>query len=669
MANRYGNDDRPSSYRDPSQNPGDHAMGGSQYHVAPSFFGAFDAESSFQQPQQQTGNPLLHDVNAFTNIAVRLLTEKDQYKQPGENILQTTLTAEERYLFSEAYKLKKGSLATFPSPGESSHDSLIRRLANAFGDSLLKQIEYPSGQQSHQQSPEWMSQPVRPEYDLSTQQLQMHGYNVYKQQAAPQQHHFQRILTDQSNQSSLQLSQQQRQGNNDEQEAARSDRNMVLSHRRSYDIPQDRGSFQHSDRSRRERKSKSPVRRRSSRSPSRKEIERPKPPTPILKKGLDNKHSVQESVTKVIVQIPKSPIRRGKGEILEMLPLKPIQSENRMNQSHTVLAESKTRQRLMAEIDQTSTLASHSTNQGDRAKYRHHLEGLKIQLETFTAASSVSSLTMHDVGRRNKARATRKSTLPPQEQYYEIDAVLYAETPKPSQPRHGPLSGHLQRPFSPIMEMEDFGIPFHNPSVAQQRRRRSPGKQVTEQRDDRPTADKISENKEVPNSINFDYNLMDVESVFTQWSEEKPVTTLQNGEKPKCAFVTDEHDRTNGQQNLEVDTKKDGNPGSMKVLSPGNLPENFEFEAEVEGRSFTARVPKGGARKGEVFETTITDWRTTTYQEKEIPRHRWKDGLFDCFGYGLDHPMLWNSFLFPQSKSWRRAWFTHEIHCQLTLLF
>lgn len=656
MANRYGNDERPSSYRHPSQNPDYYAMGGSQYHVAPSFFGAFDAESSFNQLQQQTLNPILDDVDSFTKIAVRLITEKDQSNQSGETILQRMLTAEERYLFSDAYKLKKCSLPTFPSPGESAHDMLIRRLANDFGDSLLKkQLDNPSGRQSHLQNPVWNSQPVRPEYDVSTQQLQNHGFNVYKQQETPPQRHFQRILTNQSNLSSLQLSQQQRQENNDEQEAGSPDRNMGLSHRGSCDTSQDRGSIQHSARSRQKRKSKSPVRRIRSHSPSLREIERPKPPTPILKKGLHNNHSAHESVTKVVVQAPKSPIRGGEGKMIEMRPCMPIRSDSRMI-SHALLAESKTRQRLMEEIDRTFTLALQSTNQGDRAKYRDHLEGLKNQLETLTSASFVSSLPMNDVGRRNTTRATMKPTLPPQEKYYEIDAILFNESQKPSQAHHGPLSGHLQRPFSSIMEMEDFGASSHNPIVAQQRSMRSLSKQVTEQRDDWPMVDK-SDNNEVPNSINIDYKLMDVESVFTQWSEERSITALQAVEKPKGALVNSEHDRTIGRQNLAMDAKKSGQPESMKVLSPGNLPENFEFEAEVEGRSFTARVPKGGAKKGEVFESTIKDWRTTTYQEKAIPRLKWKDGLCDCFRYGLDHPTLWNSFLFPQSKSWRRACF------------
>jgi hypothetical protein len=91
------------------------------------------------------------------------------------------------------------------------------------------------------------------------------------------------------------------------------------------------------------------------------------------------------------------------------------------------------------------------------------------------------------------------------------------------------------------------------------------------------------------------------------------------------------------------------NPTSMKVLSPGSFPEDYQFEAEVEGRAFTATVPKGGVSKGEVFESTVTDWRATKYQETGIPHHHWRDGLFDCFRHGIDHPALWTSFIFAPS--------------------
>ena len=85
----------------------------------------------------QPNNPLLQDEEAFTRLAYKLLSEQNDSRQQGERVLETIMTAEERFTFSEAYQKKIKSLATFANPGESTQDGLLRRLRNAFGDSLL----------------------------------------------------------------------------------------------------------------------------------------------------------------------------------------------------------------------------------------------------------------------------------------------------------------------------------------------------------------------------------------------------------------------------------------------------------------------------------------------------------------------------------------------------
>eukprot|EP00533_Pseudo-nitzschia_delicatissima_P010688 CAMPEP_0116100038 /NCGR_PEP_ID=MMETSP0327-20121206/12084_1 /TAXON_ID=44447 /ORGANISM="Pseudo-nitzschia delicatissima, Strain B596" /LENGTH=327 /DNA_ID=CAMNT_0003591947 /DNA_START=62 /DNA_END=1045 /DNA_ORIENTATION=+ len=44
-------------------------------------------------------------------------------------------------------------------------------------------------------------------------------------------------------------------------------------------------------------------------------------------------------------------------------------------------------------------------------------------------------------------------------------------------------------------------------------------------------------------------------------------------------------------------------PENARVIAPATLPEGATFQAELEGVQFTARVPRGGVRQGDAFET------------------------------------------------------------------
>jgi len=63
--------------------------------------------------------------------------------------------------------------------------------------------------------------------------------------------------------------------------------------------------------------------------------------------------------------------------------------------------------------------------------------------------------------------------------------------------------------------------------------------------------------------------------------------------------------------------------------------------------------------EGEIFESPIIDYkpklesisRAKIIVDMQVPKMRWRDGMFDCFSYGLTHPSLLNSVFCPQGKN------------------
>ena len=86
-------------------------------------------------------------------------------------------------------------------------------------------------------------------------------------------------------------------------------------------------------------------------------------------------------------------------------------------------------------------------------------------------------------------------------------------------------------------------------------------------------------------------------------------------------------------------------PEMIRVIAPSNLPEDYKLDIETtEGQILTVTVPWGGVKQNEIFLVPRPD----TYQgEKllDVPRGHWKDGLFDCFKYGICHSHLWCALL------------------------
>jgi len=93
----------------------------------------------------------------------------------------------------------------------------------------------------------------------------------------------------------------------------------------------------------------------------------------------------------------------------------------------------------------------------------------------------------------------------------------------------------------------------------------------------------------------------------------------------------------------------------IKIVAPVSLQEGYTFEAKYREWKFLAKVPKGGVQKGDLFVTPMLNPSGASKQivvyectldGMEIPRGRWRDGLFSCFR----DPLCALSFFYPQGK-------------------
>jgi len=97
------------------------------------------------------------------------------------------------------------------------------------------------------------------------------------------------------------------------------------------------------------------------------------------------------------------------------------------------------------------------------------------------------------------------------------------------------------------------------------------------------------------------------------------------------------------QKEIQVDKKK-WQDRYTDVMAPADLPEGYVFEAFCEDGRFSATVPPGGVRKGQIFSTTIC---AIDKIEISAPVGAWRDELQNCCAFGLCHPLLLNAMFFP----------------------
>jgi hypothetical protein len=89
--------------------------------------------------------------------------------------------------------------------------------------------------------------------------------------------------------------------------------------------------------------------------------------------------------------------------------------------------------------------------------------------------------------------------------------------------------------------------------------------------------------------------------------------------------------------------------GVIKVKAPMTMPEGYSFEAKVGEKVMMIKVPKGGVKKGQIF-----DYNAIEEKQMFIPLGRWRYPIFSCCVHGIIHPMCCNGFLCPQGKRARK---------------
>lgn len=97
----------------------------------------------------------------------------------------------------------------------------------------------------------------------------------------------------------------------------------------------------------------------------------------------------------------------------------------------------------------------------------------------------------------------------------------------------------------------------------------------------------------------------------------------------------------------------------IEVVAPATLPEEYEFETSVAGRTFKVKVPPGGVEEGQKFQASFPgDVQSMMAGTVNVPVGHWRDGLLNVFGHGVCHPHFWTGccchlrkFLFTQILS------------------
>jgi len=89
----------------------------------------------------------------------------------------------------------------------------------------------------------------------------------------------------------------------------------------------------------------------------------------------------------------------------------------------------------------------------------------------------------------------------------------------------------------------------------------------------------------------------------------------------------------------------------LEVVAPATLPERYTFEADVNGQSFTVRVPTGGVEEGQKFNVPFPagsdGYSGAAIPRASVPVGHWKDDLCACFRHGICHSVLWNACCCP----------------------
>lgn len=106
--------------------------------------------------------------------------------------------------------------------------------------------------------------------------------------------------------------------------------------------------------------------------------------------------------------------------------------------------------------------------------------------------------------------------------------------------------------------------------------------------------------------------------------------------------------------------KGSNNVENIKFVAPFDLPENYVFDATVDGRSFQVRVPIGGLQEGDIIDlndyiksddsqplTKVKgDKDNNSKDRNSAPVGYWRHGLLSCCDV-VHSSILWTSLFFP----------------------
>lgn len=83
----------------------------------------------------------------------------------------------------------------------------------------------------------------------------------------------------------------------------------------------------------------------------------------------------------------------------------------------------------------------------------------------------------------------------------------------------------------------------------------------------------------------------------------------------------------------------------IEIVAPATLMEGYKLDTQVGDRIMTVTIPPGGVEKGQKFSVPISPNSAggQGVQKSHVPVGHWKDGLCDCFQYGLCHASLCTS--------------------------
>ena len=97
----------------------------------------------------------------------------------------------------------------------------------------------------------------------------------------------------------------------------------------------------------------------------------------------------------------------------------------------------------------------------------------------------------------------------------------------------------------------------------------------------------------------------------------------------------------------------------VMVRAPQTLPEDYTFEAEVEGKVMMIKIPKGGVKKGQVFEHVVE-----MDAQMSVPIGKWRTGgLVASFFACKSFPFTINSIICPQSESTFNGYLPSDCIC------